>query len=148
MEATNLIKVDYDYKKLSYKFYNNFIKLFVNLFHTKNIKIDKVNIKESRKGFHILIKLNKDISIEESLLYGMILYSDPLRECFNYCRYLWGKYRTFNFFAKRKVVICNSMRVISRERESKRARKLKRKLIMIILRIKDGEYTNYLGKYF
>jgi len=148
MEATNLIKVDYDYKKLSYKFYNNFIKLFVNLLHTKNIFIKRVDIKESRKGFHITIFLNKDISTEESLLYALILYSDPLRECFNYSRHLWGKYRTFNFFAKRKIVIHNNRKVISRERESKRARKLKRKLIKLNLRIKDGGYTNYLGKYF
>jgi len=142
------IKIDYDRKRVSSLFYKQFIKLFVNLLHAKNIKIDKIDIKESRKGFHILIKLNKKITVEESLLFSLILYSDRTRELYNYCRHLYGKSKTFNFFSKRKVLDCNGVKIVSVERDTRRSRKIKRKLIKLNLRIMEGDYSITLGKYF
>jgi len=149
MEVTNLIKIDYDSKRISRNFYINFTKLFTNLRVKKNICIEKIDVRESRKGYHIKLILNKDITTEESLLFALMLYSDPLREVYNYCRYLWNKDKTFNFFARRKKVFLRDKRVLtSKERTTKRARKLKRKLIRIVENIESGQYNFYLGKYF
>ena len=149
MGITREVKVDYDSKRISRKFYINFTKLFTNLKDRRGIIIERIEVKESRKGYHIKLILNKDITTEESLLFALMLYSDPLREVYNYCRYLWDKDKTFNFFAKRKKVFLGDGRVlVSKERTTKRARKLKRKLIRIVEDIKSGRYNFYLGKYF
>ncbi|HIP90237.1 MAG TPA: hypothetical protein EYH22_01655 [Candidatus Nanopusillus sp.] len=146
---TRVVKVDYDSKKLSNYFYINFTKLFANLWEKKGVAIKKIEVLESRKGFHIRLTLNKDITVEESLLFALMLYSDPIREVYNYCRYLWDKDITFNFFAKRKMVFFGDGRVVlSRERVTKRSRKLKRKLIRIVMEIEQGKCSKYLGKYF
>lgn len=149
---SRLIKIDYDRKHISCRDMENFIKLFVNLKAYKGIQIQKIHIKESRKGLHITIKLNKEITEIECLFYATLLGSDSVRECFNYCRLLGGKKRTYNFFSRKKSIydLKTGKRIYrSVEKDnSKRIRKIKRKLIYITYRINKGLYQSRNGKYF
>jgi len=150
---TKIIKLDYDRKYILSKHLENFIKLFVNLKdHKGGIEIKKIGIKESHKGIHITIRLNKDITEVESLFYATMLGSDEVRECFNYCRLLAGKKKTYNFFSKKKSIYSmETGKRIYRSVEkdnTKRIRKIKRKLWKMVLRINKGLYQSRNGKYF
>ena len=148
MNKTNLIKIDYDYKKRS-SFMKSFIKLFVNLYETKNIIIDDIKIRETNKGFHITIKINKSIENEISLLYALLLRSDINREIYNICRLMHKKIHTYNFFAIRKEVRKNDGTIyISNEKITKRSRKFKLAIIKKMIKIENGCYKYKSGKYF
>lgn len=145
------IKLDYDKKYILSRDMENFIKLFVNLREYKGLEIQKIDIKESKKGLHITLRLNKEITETESLLYATLLGSDSVRECFNYCRLLAGKKRTYNFFSRKKSIydIKTGKRIYrSVEKDTKRVRKIKRKLLRITYRINKGLYQSRNGKYF
>jgi hypothetical protein len=146
------IKLDYDKKYILSRDMENFIKLFVNLREYKGLEIKKIDIKESKKGLHITIKLNKEITETESLFYATLLGSDSVRECFNYCRLLAGKKRTYNFFSRKKSIYdleTGKRKYRSLERDNtKRIRKIKRKLLYVIYRINKGLYQSRNGKFF
>ena len=150
--VSRLIKLDYDWKHILSKDMEKFKKLFVNLRAYKGIEIKKIDVKESRKGLHITLKLNKEITQMESLFYATLLGSDSVRECFNYCRLLSGKRRTFNFFSRKKSIYdlkTGKRKYRSIEKDNtKRVRKLKRKLLKIIFRINKGLYQSRNAKYF
>ena len=149
--VSRLIKLDYDRKYILSRHVENFIKLFVNLRAHRAIQIKKIDVKESRKGLHITLYLNKEITEMESLFFGTLMGSDSVRETYNYCRLLAGKRRTFNFFSKKKSIYdfkTGKRKYRSVERDSKRARKIKRKLLRITFRINKGLYQSRNGKYF
>lgn len=150
--VSRLIKLDYDRKYILSRHVENFIKLFVNLRAYKGLQIKKIDVKESRKGLHITLYLNKEITGTESLFYATLLGSDSVRECFNYCRLLSGKKRTYNFFSRKKTIYdlkTGKRKYRSIEKDNtKRVRKIKRKLLRITFKINQGLYQSRNGKYF
>jgi len=66
------------------------------------IKIDDVDVKETRKGYHILLKLKEPISKARIILYQLLLGSDTSREMYNYMR-LRRNAKDYNIFFIAKI---------------------------------------------
>ncbi len=84
---TKVLKIDIDVKQ---KYFSNCIKEFIEtrklILNYYGLKAEEIKVEKSRRGYHIIIILDKYISVTEALKLQCILGDDHNRANFNFFR--------------------------------------------------------------
>ena len=105
---TNIIKLDYDIKHEYFEKYVNFdefIKTRIAILETLGYKVKKWEFIETRRGYHLIIEIDKDLSLQRIFELQFLLGDDQNRVNYNFFRLEnWGeKYaKYFNLLFTKK----------------------------------------------
>jgi len=98
-----------------------------------NVKIEEVEVYETKKGYHIYLHLKQEIPPLQCLIWQCLLGSDINRELFNYMRIKDGD-KNWNVLFKRKW--CNGY--FSKEEKTENATKIENEIKNFLKEVKEN----------